>query len=161
LKDIDEVDRKKSSLNNEILLELETIGMELEKYFGVPQDIEWALEFNESSSDNKHTIYILQSRLVTTHTAGSEKDDILWSRTYGDEYWADATTPLFYDVMGKMLTDYVNHDGAKIMGYTDLTGTKLLKLHKSRVYFNSWVLEKPFHIPKICMITYFKKKYYL
>ena len=78
LKDIDEVDRKKSSLNNEILLELETIGMELEKYFGVPQDIEWALEFNETSPDNKHTIYILQSRPVTTLTAGSEKDDILW-----------------------------------------------------------------------------------
>ncbi|WP_048650807.1 PEP/pyruvate-binding domain-containing protein [Methanobacterium lacus] len=89
--------------------------MELEKYFGVPQDIEWALEFNESSSDNKHTIYILQSRHVTTLTAGSEKDDILWFRTYGVEYWADATTPLFYDVMGKMLTDYVNHEGAKIM----------------------------------------------
>ena len=27
----------------------------------------------------------------------------------------------------KMLTDYVNHEGAKIMGYTDLTDTKLLK----------------------------------
>jgi pyruvate,water dikinase len=163
LKDIDEVDGKKSSLNNAILLELADIGMELEKYFGVPQDIEWALEFNETSHDDKCTIYILQSRPVTTLTASSEKDDILWTRAYGDEYWADATTPLFYDVMGKMLTDYVNHEGAKIMGYTDLIDTKLLKLHKSRVYFNSWVLEKAFsYYPKFArskeLLNYFPLK---
>ncbi len=162
LKDIDDVHRKKSSLNKEILLELANIGVELEKYFGVPQDIEWALEFNENSGD-KHTIFILQSRPVTTLTASSEKDDILWTRAYGDEYWADATTPLFYDVMGKMLTDYVNHEGARIMGYTDLTDTKLLKLHKSRVYFNSWVLEKAFsYYPKFArskeLLNYFPLK---
>lgn len=164
LKDIDIDDRKKSSLNKDILMELARIGEELEEFFGVPQDIEWALEFNGTKGiDDKPTIFILQSRPVTTIAASSEKDDILWTRAYGDEYWADATTPLFYDVMGKMLTDYVNHEGAKIMGYNDLTDTKLLKLHKSRVYFNSWVLEKAFsYYPKFArskeLLNYFPLK---
>lgn len=166
----DKADRKKSSLNNIILKKLLETGIELEEFFGVPQDIEWAIECedrklnNDKTSDHdetkKPTIYILQSRPVTTLTDDAENDDILWTRAYGDEYWADATTPLFYDVMGKMLTDYVNHEGARIMGYTEITDSKLLKLHKSRVYFNSWVLEKAFsYYPKFArskeLLNYF------
>jgi rifampicin phosphotransferase len=171
---IDEKNKEKSSLNDEILEKLLKIGMELEEFFGIPQDIEWALECENKESQlntekkskneksNTHDIYILQSRPVTTITDSSlkDKDDILWTRAYGDEYWADATTPLFYDVMGKMLTDYVNHEGARIMGYKEITDTKLLKLHKSRVYFNSWVLEKAFsYYPKFArskeLLNYF------
>ncbi|WP_321422661.1 PEP/pyruvate-binding domain-containing protein [uncultured Methanobacterium sp.] len=156
---IDEEYRERSSLNDDVLKRLLQIGVELEDFFGVSQDIEWAIECgkNEFNQDkykmldnpdkNSLNIYILQSRPVTTLT--EDKDDILWTRAYGDEYWADATTPLFYDVMGKMLTDYVNHEGARIMGYKEITDAELLKLHKSRVYFNSWVLEKAFsYYPK-------------
>ena len=173
---IDEEDRERPSLNDDVLKMLLQIGVELEDFFGVSQDIEWAIECGKDDLDdeilnsdketlnhdetlnqtdgtlnNNRTsslkIYILQSRPVTTLT--EDKDDILWTRAYGDEYWADATTPLFYDVMGKMLTDYVNHEGARIMGYKEITDTELLKLHKSRVYFNSWVLEKAFsYYPK-------------
>lgn len=164
----------KSSLNNEILKKILGISTELEEFFGVPQDIEWAMEWNDgglnnhennngkTSNDKTNTpdIYILQSRPVTTLTDDRENDNILWTRAYGDEYWADATTPLFYDVMGKMLTDYVNHEGARIMGYKEITDSKLLKLHKSRVYFNSWVLEKAFsYYPKFArskeLLNYF------
>lgn len=167
---IDKADRDESSLNNIILKKLLETGIELEEFFGVPQDIEWAIECedrelnNDEKSDNDKTknptIYILQSRPVTTLTDDAENDDILWTRAYGDEYWADATTPLFYDVMGKMLTDYVNHEGARIMGYTEITDSRLLKLHKSRVYFNSWVLEKAFsYYPKFArskeLLNYF------
>ncbi|MEN6573221.1 PEP/pyruvate-binding domain-containing protein [Methanobacterium aggregans] len=162
--------RDKSSLNEKILKKILETGIELENFFGVAQDIEWAIEYESNGSNkdgklNKNetkspNIYILQSRPVTTLTDDSEKDDILWTRAYGDEYWADATTPLFYDVMGKMLTDYVNHEGARIMGYKEITDTKLLKLHKSRVYFNSWVLEKTFsYYPKFArskeLLNYF------
>ena len=155
---INDEDREKSSLNEKILNELLVRGIEIENFFGVPQDIEWAIECDEETKIPP--IYILQSRPVTTLTDSSEKDDILWTRAYGDEYWADATTPLFYDVMGKMLTDYVNHEGARIMGYKEITDSKLLKLHKSRVYFNSWVLEKAFsYYPKFArskeLLNYF------
>jgi rifampicin phosphotransferase len=164
---INEENRQKSSLNEKILKNLLKTGIELEKFFGVAQDIEWAIECKKKELNNADintpNIYILQSRPVTTLTDSSDKDDILWTRAYGDEYWADATTPLFYDVMGKMLTDYVNHEGARIMGYKEITDSKLLKLHKSRVYFNSWVLEKAFsYYPKFArskeLLNYFPLK---
>ena len=46
------------------------------------------------------------------------------------------------------------------MGYKEITDSKLLKLHKSRVYFNSWVLEKAFsYYPKFArskeLLNYF------
>lgn len=153
LVDIPEDKKNQPSVDDKILKELMEMGIKLEEYFQVAQDIEWALELEDGNPE----IYILQSRPITTL---QEKDDILWTRAYGDEYWADATTPLFYNVMGKMLTDYVNHEGARIMGYTDITDTKLLKLHKSRVYFNSWVLEKAFsYYPKFArskeLLNYF------
>ncbi len=167
LNTINNENQEKSSLNKNILKKLFKIGIELEKYFGSAQDIEWAIECKKKELNDTETnipnIYILQSRPVTTLTDSSDKDDILWTRAYGDEYWADATTPLFYDVMGKMLTDYVNHEGARIMGYKDITDSKLLKLHKSRVYFNSWVLEKAFsYYPKFArskeLLNYFPLK---
>jgi rifampicin phosphotransferase len=159
---INEENVDKSSLNKRMLKDLLNIGIELEKFFGSAQDVEWAIECQKKVNKeiNAPNIYILQSRPVTTINDGYEKDDILWTRAYGDEYWADATTPLFYDVMGKMLTDYVNHEGARIMGYKEITDSKLLKLHKSRVYFNSWVLEKAFsYYPKFArskeLLNYF------
>ena len=64
-------------------------GLALEKHFGCPQDVEWGVEDGQ--------VYILQSRNITTLPDTCEKDDILWSRGYGDEYWADATTLLARD----------------------------------------------------------------
>ncbi len=112
---------------------LSMMGADLERLFGSPQDVEWALD-----SDG---VKLLQSRPVTTV---AEDDGILWTRAYGDEYWADATTPLFFSVMGPMLTDYVNHEGARIMGYKAIQDSPLLRLHKSHIYFNTWVLEQAF-----------------
>ncbi len=160
LVNIAEEDKKRSSLNPPLLKKLFKMGIELEEFFGGAQDIEWAIELGELEEPPTSNIYILQSRPVTTLTDAKENDNILWTRAYGDEYWADATTPLFYDVMGKMLTDYVNHEGARIMGYSEITDSKLLKLHKSRVYFNSWVLEKAFsYYPKFArsqeLLNYF------
>ncbi len=127
--------------DDKILRRIAEEGMKLESHFECPQDIEWAVEDGE--------VYILQSRAITTLPDASERDGILWSRGYGDEYWADATTPMFYTVLGKLLTDYVNHEGAHMMGYKDLESGPLTKLHKSRVYFSATVLERIFaHYPK-------------
>ncbi len=141
--------------DDDILKLIAEQGLALEKHFGHPQDIEWGVE------DGK--VYILQSRNITTLPDSSEKDDILWSRGYGDEYWADATTPMFYTVMGRMLTDYVNHEGAHMMAYKDLESGPLTKLHKSRVYFSATVLERIFaHYPKFIrsreLLEYFPQK---
>jgi pyruvate,water dikinase len=139
--DIDPEKAAQRCADDEILGKIAAEGLKLRDHFGMPQDIEWAVENGK--------VYILQSRAITTLPDTSEKDDILWSRGYGDEYWADATTPMFYTVMGQMLTNYVNHEGAHMMGYKDLESGPLTKLHKSRVYFSATVLERIFaHYPK-------------
>ncbi len=112
---------------------LAAMGEELERLFGGPQDVEWAID--------GHGAWLLQSRPITTV---AEDDGILWTRAYGDEYWADAVTPLFFSVMGPMLTEHVNHEGARIMGYKEIEDAPLLRLHRSHVYFNTWVLEQAF-----------------
>ncbi|MEM3050280.1 MAG: PEP/pyruvate-binding domain-containing protein [Thermoplasmata archaeon] len=121
------------SLDDEQLRRVAQAGLRIERLFGRPQDIEWAI------ADG--VLYILQSRPITVQV---RTDGALWTRAYGDEYWADATSPLFFSLLGEYLTEYVNHEGARIMGYRELTGTELLKLHKSHVYFNTEVLEKIF-----------------
>lgn len=121
------------SLNDEQLRRIAHAGLRIERLFGRPQDIEWAIA--------NGVLYILQSRPITVQV---RTDGTLWTRAYGDEYWADATSPLFFSLLGEYLTEYVNHEGARIMGYRELTDTELLKLHKAHVYFNTEVLEKIF-----------------
>ncbi|MCD6464215.1 PEP/pyruvate-binding domain-containing protein [Candidatus Woesearchaeota archaeon] len=50
---------KKACVSDGEVLELARIGMGIEKYYGRPMDIEWAI-------DKKGKIYILQSRPITT-----------------------------------------------------------------------------------------------
>ncbi|MFH0937509.1 MAG: PEP/pyruvate-binding domain-containing protein [Candidatus Daviesbacteria bacterium] len=49
---------RKQAINNEQVIELAKLGKVIEEHYGIPQDIEWAIE--------KGKIYILQSRPITT-----------------------------------------------------------------------------------------------
>lgn len=90
-------------------------------------------------------------------------EDTLWTRAYGDEYWADVTSPLFFSLLGYYLTEYVNHEGARIMGYREIADRDLLRLHKGHIYFNTEVLEYVFTSnPKFSrtkeLLNYFPEK---
>jgi pyruvate,water dikinase len=54
-------DRQKACLSNEEVIELTKIGIRIEQYFGLPQDIEWAID-NDLPTNN---IVILQTRPET------------------------------------------------------------------------------------------------
>ena len=149
---VDERDQTRPSLTREEVRELINWGRRLEGHFGSPQDVEFALEGDD--------ILILQSRPITTPV---EDGGTLWTRGYGDEYWADVTSPLFFSVLGELLTEYVNHEGSRIMGYRDLTDKVLLKVHKGHIYFNAAVLEEVFvYNPKFSrtkeLLNYFPQK---
>lgn len=47
---------------DEELLEIARVGVEIENYFGVPQDIEWSIDLNKKFPEN---IYFVQTRDVT------------------------------------------------------------------------------------------------
>ncbi|RZN48566.1 phosphoenolpyruvate protein kinase [archaeon] len=108
-------------------------GRHIEDCFAMPQDVEWAIEGED--------LYILQSRPITTF---KQDEEVLWTRAYGDEYWADVTSPLFFSLLGHYLATYVNREGSQILGYTELTDKELLHVHKGHIYFNAGVLEQVF-----------------
>ncbi len=142
--------RLRPSLEEEQAVALARIGLRIESFFGTPQDIEWSIEGGH--------VFILQSRPITT----LDNEGILWTRAYGDEYWSDVTSPLFFSILGPYLTEIVNWDGAKIYGWKELVGLPLLKLHKGHVYFNAEVLEQVFTFnPKFSrtkeLLNYFPK----
>lgn len=127
--DVPEAERGRPSLTRAKVELVAKLGMKLHQHMNGPQDIEWAAEGDK--------IYILQSRPITTIGG----DRTLWTRGYGDEYWADVTSPLFFSILGPWLTKYVNWEGSAIMGYHELTDKPLLRIHKGHVYFNAEVLE--------------------
>lgn len=127
--DVPEAERGRPSLTRAKVELVAKIGMKLHQHMKGPQDIEWAAEGDK--------IYLLQSRPITTIGG----DRTLWTRGYGDEYWADVTSPLFFSILGPWLTEYVNWEGSAIMGYRELTDKPLLRIHKGHVYFNAEVLE--------------------
>ncbi len=127
--EVPEAERNRPSLTRGKVELVAKLGIQLHQHMSSPQDIEWAAEGDK--------IYLLQSRPITTIGG----DLTLWTRGYGDEYWADVTSPLFFSMLGPWLTKYVNWEGSAIMGYKELTNKPLLKMHKGHVYFNAEVLE--------------------
>ena len=150
--DLEALKQDAPSVSDDELRSLCEIGIRMEELFDGPQDVEWAIE------DRK--IYFLQSRPITTL---EKKGEALYTRAYGDEYWSDVTSPLFFSVLGEYLTEIVNHEGAKIMGYKELVDKDLLRLHKGHIYFNTEVLESVFtYNPRFSrtkeLLNYFPEK---
>lgn len=57
--------QSRQKLKDSLIIELAKIGKQIERHYGHPQDIEWAIEENE--------IYIIQTRAITTLEIGKEK----------------------------------------------------------------------------------------
>lgn len=56
--DVPEEQRERQKISDRHIVELAKLGREIERHYGIPQDIEWAVVGN--------TVYIVQSRPVTT-----------------------------------------------------------------------------------------------
>lgn len=130
----------KYTLTNKKASELAQMGRRVMTYYeGLPQDIEWALAGG--------SFYLLQSRPVTgVHFTWEEDldmwpeipedDDVIWTRSWADEFWHGAVTPLFWTVRGTWLKLI----GAGL-GNPHLTGDRgqirWLKYHRGTVYFDT------------------------
>ena len=135
--DLDPAEGSQPSLTDEQALSLAALGEKIEKRMGMPQDIEWAIGDDDQ-------LFILQSRPITTIRA-ENPDEIVWTRGYSDDYWNDPVTPLYFELLGDHITQYVNIELNEIMGYKSLDTPKtrqLLKLHKAHAYFNLEVLKR-------------------
>lgn len=123
-----------ASLTTGQILDISKVGSRVEEHFGVPQDIEWAI-------DRNNRLHILQARPITRLRKTAPKDDVLWSRGYSDDYWNDPVTPLYFELLGDPLTKVVNMELNSIMGYKRMDD-QLLKLYKAHAYFNLRVLKR-------------------
>lgn len=131
--------REQYTLSDEQLADLGAIGREVMAHFGGwPQDMEWAFA--------KGSLYLLQSRPVTgaafawdTHVDYWQKlpedDSSVWTRTWADEQWTGAITPLFYSWRAEMFTRAYTHC-AEIWGVPEMTRERMFKFHKAEAYFN-------------------------
>ena len=132
------------TLSDEQAGELAEMGWKVSTFYdGLPQDTEWAM------ADG--TFYLLQSRPVTgvdftweedldLWPDVPENDDIIWSRSWADEFWHGAITPLFWTVRGSWLRGVGAGLGMGPM-LGDQGNWRWLKYHRGTVYFDTRVDE--------------------
>ncbi|MEW5733668.1 MAG: PEP/pyruvate-binding domain-containing protein [Thermodesulfobacteriota bacterium] len=115
--------------NREVFRHLEevpfaAVSRRLEAIFGSAQDAEWAYDGSR--------LWLLQTRPVTTIASPREA----WTRTWGDEFWAEAVTPLQYTFLGRWILEDYFAAMTRINGWHFLDGIEPLRRIKSHVYFN-------------------------
>jgi pyruvate,water dikinase len=119
--------------------ELADLGRKVTRYYEMmPQDIEWAFAGGE--------FYLLQSRPITGVEFSwdadvddwyviAEDDEDYWSRTWADEGWTGAITPLMYS--WRAPSWIAGHDPAvKLWGHDQLIPIRMWKFHKGEAYWN-------------------------
>ena len=142
---VSEADRQRFALTDAQLEELGELGRRvMALYGGFPQDIEWAIE--------KNSLYLLQARPVTGVNLSwdehlefwqtlAEDDDTLWTRSWADEVWNGAISPLTYSYRGHMFTVSAQ-ECARLCGIEGGIGSRLYKFHKSEAYYNTAIQQR-------------------
>ncbi len=105
--------------------EFADLARRLEREFGGPQDAEWAWD--------GECLWVLQTRPITATPVPREA----WSRTWGDEFWAESTTELQFTFLGRWIRDQYLGEVARICGWGFLLDVEPFARVHSRVYFNS------------------------
>jgi pyruvate,water dikinase len=139
-KDAPAVDRERFTLDDTQLKQLGALGRAVQRHYDeIPQDIEWAFAGG--------TLHLLQSRPVTgvdlswdSHVDDwqtlPDNDDLVWTRTWADEQWTGAITPLFYSWRAEMFTRAYSHC-AELWGVPEMKAGRMFKFHKAEAYFHA------------------------
>ena len=123
-------------MTNDEIHELGENIINIEKYYGKPQDMEWAFE--------KGKLYILQARPITTLKKTSEKtiNTIIWDNSNIVESYPEITLPLTFSFIRKAYSDVYKRFSeitgvpAKVVESYQVVYDNMLGLLKGRVYYN-------------------------
>jgi hypothetical protein len=130
IRDTDEEARKDYCLTDDQVAELADLGRRVQAAYGeFPQDTGWAFASGQ--------FYLLQARPVTGVELPWDAEVKIWSRTWADEAWTGAITPLMYSWRVPGFNIAHSH-WAQSMGLPELNydKMKLWHFHKSQVYWN-------------------------
>ena len=132
----EEINIEEEILNDSEVCELGENIINIEKYYGKPQDMEWAFE--------KEKLYILQSRPITTLEKTDKKtyNTIIWDNSNIVESYPEITLPLTFSFIRKAYSNVYKRFSeitgvpAKVVeSYQDIYDN-MLGLLKGRVYYN-------------------------
>ncbi len=143
-------ERETASLTAREAQTLAAVGRDImQRYDGLPQDIEWALDGD--------TFYILQTRPVTGVDFTWDEDvdgwqpaadtrDTTWTYTWSEMYWTGGISPLFYSC--RAYECYRNYSRfAGLFGFKNLANVRWHKYRRATAYFNadaerSWLTQQ-------------------
>ena len=133
---IEEINIEDEVLNDSEVQELGENIINIEKYYGKPQDMEWAFE--------KGKLYILQSRPITTLKKANEKtaNVIIWDNSNIVESYPEITLPLTFSFIRKAYSDVYKRFSEitgvppKVVESYQVVYDNMLGLLKGRVYYN-------------------------
>ena len=132
----EEINIEDEVLNDSEVQELGENIINIEKYYGKPQDMEWAFE--------KGKLYILQSRPITTLKTANEKtaNVIIWDNSNIVESYPEITLPLTFSFIRKAYSDVYKRFSEitgvppKVVESYQVVYDNMLGLLKGRVYYN-------------------------
>lgn len=137
---VPEVDRQRFALTDMQIKELGELGRQvMALYNGFPQDIEWAIE--------KDRLYLLQARPVTGVNLSwddhlefwqvlPEDENTLWTRSWADEVWNGAISPLCYSYRGLMFTNAAQNC-ARLCGIEGGLPARMYRYYKGEAYYSA------------------------
>lgn len=109
------------------ITELAQTCLKIEKYFGAPQDIEWAFYQNE--------FYILQSRPITaTARKSATLATKLWSNYFFGERFPQPVSPLGWSILKPMIENNAFREPLKFLGFNELARSRITKCFYGRPY---------------------------
>jgi len=116
-----------SSLSPEQIQELSKVLLDIERYYGSPQDVEWCYDGAR--------FWVVQSRPITTATAPDNNGEVAWTRANLVEVLPDITSPqalsAFEDLLNRGERQYMGN----LLAPDEELGP-LLKSFYGRLYFN-------------------------
>ncbi len=109
------------------LAKIAQTGLNIEKSFGVPQDIEWAFLQDK--------IYILQSRPITTVAKKQvTPDGKLWSNYFFGERFPQPVSPLGWSVLKPLIEKNAFREPLHFLGFHEIARAKITKCFSGRPY---------------------------
>ena len=128
-------------IDDRVIAHLVTCAASLEREFGSPQDVEWAI-------DGNNVVWIVQSRPITAPIAPSERlapsreRGISWSNANVNENFPGPISPFLYSIAASGYTNYfrnlatafgISRDRIRAM---EPSFRQIIGVHGARMYYN-------------------------